>query len=291
MRDLITREKLPGIIRDYLLMTIGSACLALALNIFLVPNNIVFGGLTGIATIINTLTNLPIGITSLVLNIPLFMIGFRRLGGLVFGLRTMFATVMMSLLIDFTAGRVDRFVQNDPLIYTFYGGMLSGLGAGLVLRAGGTTGGTDIIAKLLQRWRGIRPGQALLALSVIIFAAAGYVYGTKPVLYALLVAFIEAQVVDVVIDGFHYGRKAIIVSNHPDAIRDAVLRELDRGVTVLEGRGGYTDEERMVLMCIVMQSEVVALKSIIHEADPHAFVVISATSEVLGEGFRPVKSE
>lgn len=286
---LITRQKLPGIIRDYVIMTIGSACIALALNIFLVPNNVVFGGLTGIATIINSLFGFPIGVTSLVLNIPLFAIGLRRLGGWAFGLRTIYATLMLSLLIDLTAGRVDSFVQNDPLIYTCYGGLLSGLGVGLVFRAGSTTGGVDIVARLLEQWRGVRPGQAMLVMSVLIFLAAGWIYGPEPVLYALLLAFIESRVVDVVIEGFSYLRSAIIISRRPDEIREVLLHDLGRGVTVLEGRGGYTNQENSVLMCVVTQAEVSVLKKMVAQIDGDAFVVISEAAEVLGEGFRSVR--
>ncbi|HYF65945.1 MAG TPA: YitT family protein [Herpetosiphonaceae bacterium] len=286
---LITRQKLPGIIRDYILMTIGSACIALALNIFLVPNNVVFGGLTGIATIINSLFGFPIGVTSLVLNIPLFIIGLRRLGGWAFGLRTIYATLMLSLLIDLTAGRVDGFVQKDPLIYTCYGGLLSGLGVGLVFRAGSTTGGVDIVARLLEQWRGVRPGQAMLVMSVLVFLAAGWIYGPEPVLFALLLAFIESRVVDVVIEGFSYLRSAIIISRRPDEIRAVLLHDLGRGVTVLEGRGGYTNQESSVLMCVVTQAEVSVLKKMVAQIDGDAFVVISEAAEVLGEGFRSVK--
>ncbi len=288
-QPLITREKLPGIARDYLLMTIGTACIALALNIFLVPNNIIFGGLTGIATILNSLFGLPIGVTSLVLNIPLFAIGLRRLGGFAFGLRTVYATVMLSLLIDLTAGQVGRFVQTDPLIYTCYGGLISGLGVGLVFRAGGTTGGVDIVARLIEQWRGVRPGQSMLVIGVVIFAAAGWIYGPTPVLFALLLAFIESRVVDIVIEGFSYARSALIISQHPEEIRTVLLADLGRGVTVLEGRGGYTGQESSVLMCVVSQSEISQLKKLIAAIDPKAFVVISEAAEVLGEGFRSAK--
>ena len=287
---LITREKLPGIVRDYVLMTIGAIFIALALNIFLVPNNVVFGGLTGIATILFSLFGWPIGVTSLLLNIPLFIVGLRRLGGLVFGLRTVFATVVLSLAIDLSAGSVARFTQSDPLIYTCYGGLLSGLGVGLVLRANGTTGGVDIVARLLEQWRGVRLGQSMLGISAVIFVAAGFLYGPTSVIYALLLAYIESRTVDVVLEGFSYARSAIIVSQYPTEIQAALLHDLGRGVTVLEGRGGYTGQTSSVLMCIVTQSEISFVKKLIAQIDPNAFVIISEVAEVLGEGFRPAKT-
>ncbi|KPL85654.1 hypothetical protein SE18_17990 [Herpetosiphon geysericola] len=282
---------MPGILRDYLVMTIGTLCIALALNIFLEPNNVIFGGVTGIAAMLKTLFGLPIGITSLALNIPLFLVGLKRLGGFVFGLRTIFATVMLSVFIDVTANRVGQFVQREPLLYIAYGALLSGIGTGLVLRVGGTTGGVDIVARLLQQWRGIRPGQSMLIASVVVFGAAGWIYGATPVLYALLLAFIETRVIDIVLEGFSDGRSALIVSNKPEAIRDAVLHDLDRGVTMLEGRGGYSGQERAVLMCVISQAEITILKKLIYNIDPRAFVVMTEAVEVLGEGFRPAKAE
>ncbi|WP_345722917.1 YitT family protein [Herpetosiphon gulosus] len=290
-RLAIRREQIPGILRDYLVMTIGTLCIALALNIFLDPNNVIFGGVTGIAAMLKTLLGLPIGVTSLVLNIPLFIIGLKRLGGFVFGLRTIFATVMLSVFIDLTANRVGQFVQREPLLYIAYGALLSGIGTGLVLRVGGTTGGVDIVARLLQQWRGIRPGQSMLISSVVVFGAAGWIYGATPVLYALLLAFIETRVIDIVLEGFSDGRSALIVSDKPEAIRDAVLHDLDRGVTMLEGRGGYSGRERAVLMCVISQAEIAILKKMIYNIDPRAFVVMTEAVEVLGEGFRPAKAE
>jgi uncharacterized membrane-anchored protein YitT (DUF2179 family) len=278
------------LVAEYVQLTVGTLCIAVSINLFLIPNNVVDGGLTGIAQIGRSLFNVPVGLTTLVLNIPLFVLGWRYLGGVTFGARTIYATVLLSVAIDALAPLRTRFVIDEPLLYVFYGGLLDGVGIGLVFRVRGTTGGTDIVARLLQEWFGTRPGQALLMLSVGIYALAAWVYGATPVLYALLVSFISGRVVDVVQSGFSYARSAIIISEQSDAIRVAVLAEIGRGVTVLEGSGGYTATNRPVLLCVVAQSEESFLRNLIWRIDPHAFVVISEAAEVLGEGFKVRRS-
>ena len=185
----------------------------------------VSGGLTGVAGLLHTLFGTPVGLVSLAMNIPLIL-GWRYLGGLTFGARTLYATVVLSVAIDLLVAVAERFVVDEPLLYVFYGGFLDGIGLGLVFRALGSTGGIDIIARFLQQWRGLRMGQSMLLLSALIFAGAGSIYGATPVLYALLVAYISSRVVDVVLEGFSYARSALIISNQPDEIRAALLHDL-----------------------------------------------------------------
>ena len=193
---------------------------------FLIPNNVVSGGLTGVAQLLHTLLGTPVGVVTLLMNIPLFVLGWRYLGGLTFGARTIYATVVLSAAIDLFTPLAARFAVREPLLYVFYGGLLDGIGLGIVFRALGSTGGVDIIARFLQRSLGLRMGQSLLGLSAAIFALAGWIYGATPVLYALLVAYISSRVVDVVLEGFSYARSALIISNHPAEIRAALLGAL-----------------------------------------------------------------
>ena len=272
---------------DYALLTAGAICVALSVDLFLVPNNVVAAGVTGIAQLLHTAAGTPVGLVTLLINIPLFILGWRYLGGVTFGVRTIYATVLLSLAIDALGPVVRHYAVREPLLYVFYGGLLDGAGTGLVFRARGTTGGIDIVARFLQQWRGLRPGQGLLALSVVVFALAGWIYGATPVLFALLVAFISGRVVDVVLEGYSYARSAIIISNKPAEIRVAILQDLGRGVTVLEGEGGYTATERPVLFCVISRSEESFLKALIARIDPNAFVVIAEAAEVTGEGFKP----
>ena len=276
-------------LRDYLIMTVGVICVAISIDLFLVPNNVVTGGLTGVAIILNDLFGTPIGLVSLILNIPLLIAGFRYLGGFVFGIRTVYATVALAFAIDLLNPYVGRYMSAtaDPLLYTLYGGVLDGVGVGLVFRSQGTTGGVDIIARFLQRWRAIPMGRSLLAMNVLVFAAAAYLFSLDKLLYALLVAFISGRTVDLVLEGASYARQAVIITAYPEKIQSSILHTLGRGVTVLEGRGGYTETERTVLLSVVAQSEVSVLKAIVRECDANAFVIFSNVNEVLGEGFRP----
>lgn len=281
----MTTRKVLRVVRDYTLMTIGALLVALSVNLFLVPNNVVSGGVTGIAIILRTLIGTPVGLVVLLLNIPLFIIGWRHLGGLVFGVRTIYATVVMAVAIDALAPYLTP-VSRDPLLYTLYGGVLDGIGVGLVLRARGTTGGIDIIGRLLERWRGYAPGQTMLALDAALFAGAALLYGPEKVLYALLVVFISTRTIDVVLNGARSARQAIIISKHHAAIRDTILEDLRRGVTVLQGQGGYTGAEHNVLLVALSRAEVSLLKALVVRIDPDAFVIIGEASEVLGEGFQ-----
>lgn len=281
---------LARIARDYALMTIGAIAIAISVDLFLAPNNVVTGGVTGVAMILNDLLGTPIGLVVLIANIPLLIAGFRFLGGFVFSIRTIYATVVLSFAIDLLGPYIGQIIHapRDPLLYTLYGGLLDGFGVGLVFRAQGTTGGVDIIARFLQRWRKVPMGRSLLIMNVIVFAAAAYLFTFDKVLYALLVAFVSGRTVDLVIEGATaYARQAIIITTRPDRIRSAILHTLGRGVTLLEGRGGFTSNERAVLLSVIARSEVSGLKKIVHDSDPDAFVVFSDATEVLGEGFRP----
>jgi uncharacterized membrane-anchored protein YitT (DUF2179 family) len=272
------------VLRDYLLITIGAVLVAASVNMFLTPNRVVMGGLTGGAQLLNTFLGTPIGLVTLIANIPLFVIGFRSLGGFIFGVRTIYATVVMSAAIDLLAPYL-RPITSDPLLYTLYGGLLDGLGVGLVFRARGTTGGVDIVARLLERRFGLRPGRSILAMNLVVFGAALFAYGPEHVLYASLVAFIGSITIDYVLAAGSGARQALIITAQPDPITQALLNDLGRGVTVLEGHGGYTGEARAVLLCVVARSEISFLNAIVSRIDPHAFVVIGEAQEVVGEGF------
>jgi uncharacterized membrane-anchored protein YitT (DUF2179 family) len=274
-------------LRDYLLLTIGALLAAASVDLFLVPNDVVTGGVTGAAMLLRSAVGTPVGLITLLVNIPLLFLGFRHLGGLVFGLRTLYATAVMSIAIDLLAPYL-RSVTSDPLLYTLYGGLLDGLGVGLVFRARGTTGGIDIVARLLEQRCAIQPGRAMLGMNAAVFGAAFVGYGPEKALYALLVAFVGGLALDYTLAAGTRARQALIVTSMPDAITRAILHDLGRGVTMLEGYGGYTGVERAVLLSVVGRTELSFLKEIVSRTDPHAFMIVGETSEVLGEGFHPV---
>ena len=275
---------------DYVQLTVGAALLALNIALLLVPNKIVSGGATGIATILYYVLGTPVGTTVLIINIPLFIAGVKWGGGMRFAVRTIYATVLMSVLADlFATWLVHAPPITEPLLFVLYGGLLDGIGMGLVFRGQGTTGGTDVVARLLHHWKGIPFGTTLFVANAVVLIGAAVFFGLEAALYALILTFVAARVVDVVQGENNYGRAAIIISSRAADIRSSVLTVLERGVTVLEGRGGYTEAGVDVLYCVVSRGEVSILKRLVQSIDPRAFVVITEASEVLGEGFRMLR--
>ncbi|MGQ9480279.1 MAG: YitT family protein [Chloroflexus sp.] len=281
-------RRIARILTDYALLTIGALLSATAVRFFLVPNQVVTGGLTGVAQLLNTFVGTPVGVVVLVLNVPLLIAGWRYLGGAVFGVRTFYTVVVMSLAIDGLAPFA-RPITNDPLLYSLYGGVIDGIGIGLVLRARGTTGGSDILARLIERRFGVQPGRSLLGFDTMVFTAALFSYGPEKILYALLVAFTASRAIDTVLAAGKGARQALIITSSPEPIRQAVLHRLGRGITQLEAIGGYTGATRVVLLCVVARTEIGALKNIVSNVDPAAFVIIGEVEEVLGEGFTPAR--
>ncbi len=271
---------------DLALIAAGAALMALAVDIFLDPNNVVPGGFTALAIFANRLWGWPVGATLLALNVPFLIFGVRALGA-EFGPKTILAATVSSFAID-ALRPVLPVVRGDPLLYILYGGLLYGLGMGLVFRANATSGGTETPAKLLERYYGIRMSTSLLAMDAVILLLAAVVFGLAPALYALIAAWVMARVVDAVEQGFSASDTAFIITSRVDAVRSAIIDELGRGVTLLRGQGGYTFMERTVLFTVVGRRQVGALREIISRADPEAFMVIAPSHEVLGEGFKPL---
>jgi uncharacterized membrane-anchored protein YitT (DUF2179 family) len=271
---------------DLALIAAGCLSMALAMDIFLNPNNVVPGGFTALAMFANRLWGWPVGVTLLVLNIPFLAWGMKVLG-VQFGPKTLLAVALSALLID-VLQPVLPVVTGEPLLYTLYGGLLYGLGMALVFRAQATSGGTEIPAKLLEHYRGVRLSTSLLVMDVAALALAALFFGLAPALYALIAAWVMARVIDAVEAGLDAGNTALIVTGAPEAIRDGVMDRLERGVTLLRAEGGYTGAERMVLFVAVNRRQIPELREIVSEADPEAFMVISPSHDVLGEGFKPL---
>lgn len=271
---------------NLVLIVVGASLTAVAVAVFLDPNDIVPGGFTALAMFANRLWGWQVGVTLMALNVPFLLLAMAVLG-VQFGPKTLLATLLASLLIDVLRPYLPV-VSGDPLLYTLYGGLLYGIGLGLVFRGQATTGGTEIPAKLLEHWRGVRMATSLLAMDVLTLALAAFFFGLEPALYALIVAWVSARVIDFMETGFTASITAFIITGQPEAIRDGITEQLQHSVTLLEAEGGYTGEQRTVLMAVVRRRETRSLQEIVREADPHAFVVISPSHEVLGEGFKPL---
>ncbi len=280
------RASLRKLIHAYFWITVGSAFIALGLDLFLVPNRIAAGGVSGLATIIYYLSGarVPVGWTLLVLNIPLFLLSYRELGARVF-VRSLYGALATSVLVELLAHRLP-ILTNDLLLASFYGGVISGIGMGVVLRAGGTTGGTDLVARLLHKYFPVTVGQGLLGSDFVVISLAGVFFNAELALYALLALLVTSKVIDLVQEGISFAKAAYIISVKPEEIARAIFRELERGVTALSGQGMYTGETRPVLICVVGKTEESRLKDLVYSIDPQAFVFITDAHEVLGEGFK-----
>jgi uncharacterized membrane-anchored protein YitT (DUF2179 family) len=289
-------------LRDFILIGISSLIQAFSLRVFLVPANLASGGVTGIAQLVNHyFPQIQIGLMVLIGNIPLFILGWRFLGGQRFAYRTAFAIITYSFFTDLLlktalfapngmATKLINDLNGDIFLNSLYGAIVSGVGYGLVYRARGTSGGSDILARILNNWRGVSMTQSYLMVDTAVILGAGFVFGWKQALYAMITLYVSGLVSETVLEGGGTVRTAMIVTKEADAISNRVLEELERGVTILEGSGAYTGEARPVLYCVITRAEVVALKEIVHGIDPSAFMVIGVAHEALGEGFRPLKS-
>ena len=276
--------------RDLGLIMIGSLAQAFGLRLFLIPADLASGGVSGIAQLINNFTGWPIGLMVFVGNLPLFIIGWRFLGGRKFGLRTAFAIITFSVAVDVLAYFLpENGLTDDIFLNSLYGAVVAGVGYGLVYRGRGTSGGSDILARILNHWRGVSMSASYLMVDSAVILGAGLVFGWKRALYALITLYVSGLVAETVLEGPRTVRTALIVTEQGEVVAKRILDEMSRGVTVLSGTGAYTGADRPVLYCVVTKAEVAFLKSIVDEADPKAFMVIGQAHEALGEGFQPLK--
>ena len=279
-------------IKDYGLVLLGTLVQAIALRLFFIPANLASGGVSGVAQLINYFTGWPIGLMVFLGNLPLFLLGWRYIGGRRFILRTVTAVLAMSFLTDallWLPFFPRSGLTNDLVLNSLYGAVVAGVGYGLVYRGQGTSGGSDILVRILNHYRGIPITQSYLITDATVILAAGFIFGWDKALYAIITLYVSGLVVDTTMEGSGKVRTALIVTTEPKAVADSILKEMERGVTVLSGTGAYTGKERPVLYTVLTRAEVQMLKSIVHEADPAAFMVIGEAHEALGEGFQPFK--
>ncbi|NLC44935.1 MAG: YitT family protein [Clostridiales bacterium] len=271
-------------INEYLIIILGCLLTALAFNLFFIPNEIAPGGLSGVATVLHVIFGFPVGVTTLILNIPLFLFGIRQLGGN-FGLRTLLATILLSLLIDIIPVPA---LTNDSLLASIYGGFLMGLGLGMIFRMKATTGGTDLMATLIHKhFPSITIAWVLFAVDFLVVIAAAIFLGLSQALYAVVALAVSAKLIDLVQEGLNTAKAILIISNHSQEISQRILEEMDRGVTLLSGKGAYTGSEKDVILCVVLRTQIIQVKEITNLFDPAAFVLVADVKEVMGEGFTP----
>ena len=273
----------------YLLLTAGTFFMSVGINVIYEPLSMVTGGFSGIGILVKKLTQtarwsgIPVGMTTLLLNIPLFIWGYSQKGK-VFVKKTVYAASCFSffLLIIPTFD----IVKQDYLMAALVGGLLNGTGIGLVFSQGASTGGSDLLSVLTAKiLPGLSASERLILIDTLIVAAGVFIFGLEIGLYAVVAVFVTGKVSNAILDGLKFAKIAYIISDHPEEISEHILRELGRGLTGLEGQGMYSEKHKMVLMCVVSKKEAVLLKDIVKNADNEAFLILSEAKEVLGEGF------
>lgn len=277
------KEKWYKVIYSYILIGIGSLFLAIGLIYFLAPNTIAPGGVTGFAVVIETIINVPIYITNLVINIPLFILGFRILGKDT-AIKTLFSTVVLSIFLKILPPAT---LTHDLLLSSIFGGLLGGIGLGLVFKFGGTTGGTDLAASILNnKFPALSLVGFMTAIDLFVVVFAGIVERQLEIsLYSVIAMFVIMKIVDIVLEGISYEKGFFIISEKPEEISEGLMTKLDRGVTLLKGKGMYSKENKDVLLCVVPRAQFTRVKEMVKDIDPYAFVMVTEMSEVLGEGF------
>ncbi|MFD2615569.1 YitT family protein [Paenibacillus gansuensis] len=270
-------------IMEYVYLILGSLVIALSFNIFLVPNQVASGGVSGISIIVKELFGVTPALTQWALNIPLFFAGLWLLGGK-FGIKTLVGSAVLPLLVLVTSGLPS--LTDNTLLAAIYGGIGVGAGLGLVFRGRASTGGLDLAAQILHKYTGLRLGLCVALLDGTVILVAGLAISPEKALYALIGLYVTIKTIDVVQMGFGYSKVAFIISDQTDRLSEVILKDLDRGLTKLTAQGGFTNTDRPVLMVVVGQTEVTKLKTLVQSVDPSAFIIISDTTEVLGKGFK-----
>lgn len=268
---------------EYGFVLVGSALVAIAFNVFLLPNEIASGGVSGISTILSQTFGFEPAYVQWAFNIPLFIAGLLLLG-MQFGLKTLVGTLFLPFVVFLTRNWEPW--TYDALLGAICGGIMVGMGLGIVFRGKASTGGTDLAAQIIHKYTHLSLGICVALIDGVIVVSAALVFNIEKGLYALIGLYATSKTIDLVQIGIHRSKLALIITNNESEVRHAILYELDRGVTRLSGLGGYTDDPRPILLCVVEQSEFTKLKQLVKLVDSKAFVIVTDASEVLGEGFK-----
>lgn len=277
------RAKKRRIITRALAIIIGAFMVAVGLEIFLVPNNIIDGGVTGLSIMMSHLTGIKLGIFLFLFNLPFLLIGYKQIGK-TFAISTLFGVAVMSLGTNYLHHVPS--LTDDLLLSAVFGGIIIGIGVGLVIRAGGSLDGTEIVAILLTRKSPFSVGEVVMFFNIFILGSAGFIFGWDRAMYSLIAYYIAYKMIDLTMVGLDQSRSVWIISDAPDEIGDALAARLGRGITYLSGEGGYTGDDKKVIFCVITRLEEAKLKSIVEEIDPNAFLAIGHIHDVSGGRFK-----
>lgn len=281
-------NKILKYLKEYLIITVGCFFYAVSINYFFISNHLAEGGVAGICLILFYLFKLPVGIMYFVINIPLLIMGWKLVGR-DFLFKTLYGTSCLSFLITLT--ETWKGPSNDIMLGSIYGGVLIGIGLGLIFMVNGSTGGTDVVARILNRYFDIPLGRTMLVLDVVILGIAAIFFGKEIVMYTLISMTIVSKAIDYFQDGYTKAKGITIISSKSEEIKERIMNETGRGTTIIKGEGGFTGNEIDLLFCVVSKFEVTKVKTIVKETDSFAFLTISDVSEVLGEGFKALNNK
>ncbi|WP_048601358.1 YitT family protein [Rubeoparvulum massiliense] len=281
-QSLTTQQKL----KEYLYITAGAFLVALAFNLFLIPARIASGGVSGLSIILFDMTGIRPAYIQWGLNIPLFIAGVLILGKQ-FGIKTLYGTLVLPFFVFLTDQMVP--LSHDPLLSALFGGLGVGAGIGLVFRGKASTGGTDLAAQMIHKYTHWSLGNIVMMIDGMIVATAFFYYNPEQALYALVALFVTGRTINLINVGGDFSTLALIITRETRSVQHAILTEVNRGVTRISAFGGYTEEARPILMCVVDQQELTHLKDVVRTHDPDAFVIVTSANEVLGQGFQAMK--
>ena len=279
-------------IKSILTIIFGAAIYAFGLTYFVVPHHLFEGGATGITLITYYLFNIPISVMNLIINIPLFILAWK-----IFGAKTLYSSLLGTISLSIWLAIFEKVplsfnLEGDLVIVALVAGVLLGLGLGIIFNAGGTTGGTDIVARILNKYTNISVGKLLFALDFLILMLILIIFqDLRLVTYTLLFDFIVSRVIDLIGEGGYAGKGFMIITQKPIEVADKINEELGRGVTFISGQGYYSQKDLKIIYCIVARNEMIKMKELIHTIDPKAFITITEAHEILGEGFTFVNEE
>lgn len=269
--------------RRLILIAIGAILVAVGLEIFLVPNAVIDGGITGISIMLSHLTGIKLGLLLFLLNLPFFYVGYRHIGR-AFALFTLWGVAIMSVG-TYLLQPVNSLTQ-DPLLASVFGGIIIGIGIGLVIRNGGSLDGTEMLAILANKKLPLSVGQTVMLINLFILGSAGFLFGWDRAMYSLIAYFIAFKLIDTIIEGFNETKAVWMISDEAKELGQAILHELGRGVTYLYGEGAYTAERKRIIFCIITRLEEAKLREIVEDIDPNAFLAIGSIHDVQGERFQ-----
>lgn len=277
------KESIRSLIRRYFFIVIGATLAAVALELFLIPNSVIDGGIIGISLILNFMTDIPFGILILIINLPFLFFGYKHIGKSFF-ISSSVAIVLLAV-IEFPLKSVGPFVT-DPLLATVFGGILLGAGVGLVIRNGGALDGTEILGILLTRKIPFSVGEFVMFFNIFIFGWAGFVLTWEKAMYSILTYYIASKAIDIIIQGLEDTKAVIIISDEYEELSAAITERLGRSVTLLHGKGGYNDNEKEIIYVVITRLEISKLKQIVRDLDPSAFVTVTNIQETHGATFK-----